>query len=290
MKTVHTIAELRDTVTAWRQRDSSIGLVPTMGNLHAGHIRLVNEARRHAERIVASIFVNPTQFGAGEDYGSYPRTPEQDAAKLEEAGLDLLFLPKVEEIYPTLDRPSTVVEIPGLSEELCGRYRPGHFRGVATVVCKLINLVQPSLILFGEKDYQQLTVIRRMVADLNIPVTVHGVPTVRDPDGLALSSRNGYLSTNERNLAPRLYKTLMETATAIQAGTNDFTSLEKQQTERLRQSGFEPDYLSVRRSADLSPPQPGDTDLIVLVAARLGKTRLIDNLRVDTVRTVEVLP
>lgn len=279
MQTVQTIAQLRDTVNHWRHQGLTIGFAPTMGNLHAGHIRLVEHARHKADRVVVSIFVNPTQFGVGEDFNGYPRTPEQDAARLAEAGLDLLFLPSVEEIYPASYRPASFVEVPGLSEELCGRYRPGHFRGVATVVCKLFNLVQPDIALFGEKDYQQLAVIRRVTADLNMPVVVHGVPTVRDADGLALSSRNVYLTTAERALAPRLYQVLTETAVALQAGATDFAALEQQQIERLRQLGFAPDYLSIRRAADLSLPSPDDTDLVILAAARLGKARLIDNLR-----------
>lgn len=252
-----------------------------MGNLHVGHIRLVENARRLADKVVASIFVNPTQFGEGEDFDNYPHTPEQDAAKLIEAGLDLLFLPSVEEMYPPLNRPACFVDVPGLSDELCGQFRPGHFRGVATVVCKLFNLVQPDLALFGEKDYQQLAVIRRMTADLNLPVTIHGVPTVRDADGLALSSRNAYLSAAERALAPCLYQTLKAVAAELQAGNTRFAELEQQQRQCLQQLGFELDYLSIRRADDLSLPSSDDTGLVVLVAARLGKARLIDNLRVN---------
>lgn len=255
-----------------------------MGNLHAGHIRLVEEARAKAAKVVVSIFVNPTQFGVNEDLASYPRTPEADAAKLQAAGADVLFLPSAEEMYPSRSRPAAYVEVPELSEELCGAFRPGHFRGVATVVCKLFNMAGPDIALFGEKDYQQLAVIRRMVEDLNIPVAIHGVPTVRESDGLAMSSRNGYLSAQERALAPRLYQVLTESAAALQAGKTDFTVLERIQLERLRQFGFAPEYLGIRRAADLRPPTPDDTALIILAAARLGKTRLIDNLHVNARR------
>ncbi|TAN49794.1 MAG: pantoate--beta-alanine ligase [Methylococcaceae bacterium] len=319
MQTLHTVSSVREHLHHWRKQGQSIGFVPTMGNLHAGHIHLVEQARRLANRVIVSIFVNPTQFGINEDYGSYPRTPEQDAAHLAAAGTDLLFLPGVAEMFPRLDRPAAYVEVPALSEDLCGHYRPGHFRGVATVVCKLFNVVQPDLALFGEKDYQQLTVIRRMVADLNLPVSIHGVPTVRDADGLALSSRNGYLSPDERALAPRLYQALTEAAARIRAGATDFAGLEQQQLAHLRQAGFEPDYFSIRRAEDLAPPdchesrgdlihplplgegrgegndhgahaapdnerrvrhdRLGDTELVILTAARLGRTRLIDNLR-----------
>ncbi|BBL70407.1 pantoate--beta-alanine ligase [Methylogaea oryzae] len=281
MQTLQTAAQLRDSVNAWRRQGLTVGFVPTMGNLHAGHIRLVEEARQLADKVVASIFVNPTQFGEGEDFGAYPRTPQEDAAKLEAAGLDLLFLPAVEEIYPSLGRPATFVEVPGLSEELCGKFRPGHFRGVATVVCKLFNLVQPDMTLFGEKDYQQLAVIRRMVEDLNLPVSIRGVATVRDADGLALSSRNGYLSAEERAVAPRLYQILQRTAAAIRAGDTDFARLESHHLAELRQAGFAPDYLAIRQAGDLSRPAPGDTDLVILAAARLGKARLIDNIRLQ---------
>lgn len=279
MKTLHTILSVRERLHHWRRQGQSIGFVPTMGNLHAGHVHLVEQARRLADRVVVSIFVNPTQFGVNEDFGSYPRTPEQDAAQLIAAGTDLLFLPDVEEIFPHLDRPAAFVEVPILSEDLCGHHRPGHFRGVATVVCKLFNVIQPDLALFGEKDYQQLTVIRRMVADLNLPVTIHGIATVRDADGLALSSRNGYLSPDERRLAPRLYQALTETAARLRAGATDLAELELQQSACLQQEGFAPDYFSIRRAEDLAPPREGDRDLVILTAARLGKTRLIDNLR-----------
>lgn len=281
MQTAQTVTQLRGAINAWRRQGHSVGLVPTMGNLHAGHIKLVEEARARAERVVVSIFVNPSQFGPGEDFDNYPRTPEQDAARLAEAGVDLLFLPAAAEIYPPVGRPTTFVEVPGLSDELCGHFRPGHFRGVATVVCKLFQLVQPDIALFGEKDYQQLAVIRRMVADLNLPVAVHGVATVREADGLALSSRNGYLSAEDRLLAPRLYRVLRDTAGLLQNGRHDFAAVEQEQSELLRSQGFQPDYLSIRRAADLSPPEAGDTDLVILAAAYLGKARLIDNLRVN---------
>jgi pantoate--beta-alanine ligase len=280
MQTVAAVADLRETVRGYRAAGQTVAFVPTMGNLHAGHIRLVEEARRAAARVVVSIFVNPTQFGPGEDFAAYPRTPEADVEKLAAAGTDLLFLPAVETLYPPVDRPLATVGVPGLSDELCGQFRPGHFRGVATVVLKLFNLVQPDVALFGEKDYQQLTVIRRMVADLDVPVRIVGVPTVREPGGLALSSRNGYLSAEERERAARVYASLCQAAAALKAGRRDFPALEAEQVEALRAAGFEPDYVAIRRQDDLAPPGPGDTRLVLLVAARLGRARLIDNLQV----------
>lgn len=284
MEIVRTIPQLRSQVQAWQRQGLTTGFVPTMGNLHAGHIHLVEAARSKADRVIASIFVNPIQFCVGEDYASYPHTPDQDVAKLAAAGLDLLFMPAVEDIYPPTDYPATFVEVPGLSGELCGHFRPGHFRGVTTVVCKLFNLLQPDYAFFGEKDYQQLVVIRRMVADLNLPVAIQGVATVRDDDGLALSSRNSYLTATERALAPRLYQTLKELAAALQNGSTHYADLEQQYTEQLKQLGFVPDYLSIRRADDLAQPNPNDADLVILLAARLGKTRLIDNLRLTDLR------
>ncbi|WP_045223285.1 pantoate--beta-alanine ligase [Methyloterricola oryzae] len=278
MQTVETIAALRAATGAWRQGGERIALVPTMGNLHEGHLHLVAEAKRQARRVVVSIFVNPTQFGAGEDFANYPRTEEADAAKLREAGVDLLFLPRVEEMYPGGSQGMSFVEVPGLSDRLCGKVRPGHFRGVATVVCKLFNMVQPDLALFGEKDFQQLAVIRRMTRDLNLPVEIVGVPTVREPSGLAMSSRNGYLSPEEKTRAAFLHQLLLRIADQLRAGQRDYAALETQGEHELREAGFAPDYLAIRRASDLEMPDTGDVELVVLVAARLGKARLIDNI------------
>ncbi len=278
MKVVATVAELRDQVRRWRATGMSVALVPTMGNLHAGHLELVRLGRQLADRCLVTIFVNPLQFGEGEDLASYPRTFEADREKLRAVEADMLFAPSVEEVYPNGQRAQTRVEVPELSDLLCGASRSGHFVGVATVVCKLFNMVQPDLAVFGEKDYQQLLVIRRMVADLALPVKIVGMATAREPDGLARSSRNSYLSKAEREIAPRLYQTLQNTAQAIAAGENDLDSLEASAQATLRASGFRPDYYSVRRAADLMPSEGEDRELVVLAAAWLGRPRLIDNL------------
>ncbi|HWP94438.1 MAG TPA: pantoate--beta-alanine ligase [Gammaproteobacteria bacterium] len=280
MHTVSTVADLRAALRVWRARGERIAFVPTMGNLHDGHIALVRRARELAERTVVSIFVNPLQFGAGEDFARYPRTPEEDTQALNAAQTDLLFMPPVEEMYPP-GRATTVVTVPGLSDILCGAFRPSHFTGVATVVAKLFGMVQPDVAVFGEKDFQQLLVIRRMVADLNLPVEIVGAPTVREPDGLAMSSRNRYLTPEERARAPALYRTLREAVRMVQAG-RPLKAVEDAGLAALRAAGFRPDYFEVRRVEDLAPPTAGDTPeaLIVLAAAWLGNARLIDNLRV----------
>ena len=280
MNSVSTVATLRARVREWRTRGNRIAFVPTMGNLHAGHLRLVHHARASADRVVVSIFVNPLQFGAGEDFSSYPRTLEADRAALMEADADLLFVPEIERIYPRDLEQMTRVEVPALSTILCGAPRPGHFAGVATVVAKLFNLVQPDSAVFGEKDYQQLVIIRRMVEDLNIPVSIEGVATVREPDGLAMSSRNRYLDPDERARAPRLYQVLCAAGEQLAAGERDYGAIEQAAREALIGAGFEPDYVSVRRAADLASPAAGDKVLRVLAAARLGVTRLIDNIEI----------
>lgn len=281
MQTVTTIDELRAAVAAWRRDGERVAFVPTMGNLHAGHLRLVETARRHAERVVASIFVNPLQFGAGEDFAAYPRTLAEDQAKLAAGGCDLLFAPSDAEVYPQGREGVTYVEVPGLSDILCGAFRPGHFRGVATVVCKLFNMVQPEVALFGEKDYQQLLVIRRMTRELDLPVAIVGVPTVREADGLAMSSRNGYLKPAERQLAVGIAAALTEVGESVQGGRRDFAVLEAAAGERLAQAGFRVDYVAIRRAADLAPATKGDRALRILAAARLGATRLIDNILIE---------
>lgn len=287
MQTVYRISELRKQIVAWRRADERIALVPTMGNLHQGHIRLLEQARYLANRTVASIFVNPMQFGPSEDYQNYPRTLEEDSHKLKTAGLDLLFAPNNVEIYPHGLDNNTRVEVPELSEILCGTARPGHFIGVATVVTKLFNMVLPDMALFGEKDWQQLIIIRRMVADLNMPVEIVGVPTIRENDGLAMSSRNQYLSPVERAIAPTLFATLRETAENIKAGERDFHKLESYAIKTLQEAGFRPDYFQVLRAHDLAEPDQNDTDLRVIAAAWLGQARLIDNLGVTTIKAPE---
>lgn len=285
MEQVGLLAVLRERRNAWRRADLRVALVPTMGNLHAGHLSLVSSARQRADRVVASVFVNPLQFGAGEDFASYPRTLERDAAMLREAGCDLLFAPSEQSVYPRGREGQTFVEVPGLSDELCGASRPGHFRGVATVVAKLFNMVQPDVAIFGEKDFQQLLVIRRMTDDLDLPVDVLGAPIVRESDGLAMSSRNAYLTPVERAIAPRLHATLAAAAERLQAGT-PIAEVERSACAGLVTAGLEPDYVSVRRRSDLCPPVVGafeasDRKLIVLAAAVLGRARLIDNLACD---------
>lgn len=276
MQTVTTIAQLRALLNAWRRAGDRIALVPTMGNLHAGHLRLVDAARRRAERVVASIFVNPTQFGVGEDFAAYPRTEAEDQAKLAAAGADLLFLPAIEEMYDPSAR--TTVTVAGLSDLHCGAFRPGHFTGVATVVTKLFNIVQPDLACFGLKDYQQFVVIRTLVRDLNLPVELVPVETVREANGLAMSSRNGYLSAAEKDTATKLYQTLNGVREAVLAGRTDHADIEGRARTFLLDAGFKIDYVSICRSADLAPAEPEDRELVVLAAVRLGNTRLIDNI------------
>lgn len=277
MDIVKTVSELRSAIKAWRQMGESVAFVPTMGNLHDGHIKLVTEAKKQANRVVVSIFVNPSQFGPGEDFDSYPRTEAEDQAKLTAAGADVLFLPAVTDMYAP--DAKTNVSVSGLSTIYCGAARPGHFDGVATVVCKLFNMVQPDVALFGRKDFQQLAVIRTMVRDLNIPVDIIGVETVREPSGLAMSSRNGYLSAQEKQIASQLYQTLCVARDAVLAGQS-FAEIEQQALNALQAAGFKlkPDYFAICRSDDLAKADSQDKQLVILVAARLGKTRLIDNI------------
>jgi pantoate--beta-alanine ligase len=279
MKTITRIADLRAIVHGWRMAGESIAFVPTMGNLHAGHASLIGAAHVHGRRVVASVFVNPLQFGPSEDYHAYPRTPEEDSALLEAQGVDVLFLPTVEEMYPLGTAGSTIVDVPELSGILCGAFRPGHFQGVATVVVKLLNLVQPDVGIFGEKDYQQLTIIRRSVEDLCLPVRIVGAPTVRADDGLALSSRNRYLSPQERAIASTVYRSLDRARRRLEGGDTDIADIEREGLETLRSAGFRPDYFEVRMAGTLARPQGRDVDVVVLAAARLGRARLIDNLQ-----------
>jgi pantoate--beta-alanine ligase len=273
------VAALREQVALWRIQGQRVGLVPTMGNLHQGHLQLVERAREVSDRVVVSIFVNPLQFGEGEDFESYPHTPAEDTEKLREAGADLLFSPPVSEVYPRSQAEQAKVEVPHLSDILCGASRPGHFIGVATVVCKLFNMVQPDVAVFGDKDFQQLTVIRRMTEDLCLPVEILGVPTVREEEGVARSSRNAYLTAEERSRAPVLYRALRETAERIRGGRRDYHSLEEEAAHALEDAGFRPDYFTVRRADDLEVPEEGERELVILAAAYLGRARLIDNLQ-----------
>ena len=279
MQTVTSIAQLRAIVREWRLARESIAFVPTMGNLHAGHASLIGAAHLHGRRVVASVFVNPLQFGPNEDYAAYPRTPDEDSALLAGQGVDVLFLPTVAEMYPEGTAGSTIVDVPDLSGILCGAYRPGHFQGVATVVVKLLNLVQPDTAIFGEKDYQQLTIIRRSVEDLCLPVRIVGAPTVRADDGLALSSRNRYLSAEERAKAPTVYRALDRARRRLEGGESDVAAIEQEGLETLRAAGFRPDYFEVRMAGTLARPQGQDIDVVVLTAARLGRARLIDNVQ-----------
>jgi pantoate--beta-alanine ligase len=279
MITVPGIAALRETVRSWRSAGDRIGFVPTMGSLHDGHMSLLEAARQHADRVVASVFVNPLQFGPGEDYERYPRTPTDDQQLLEQAGCDLLFLPGVNEIYPEAGGSATRVSVESLSDILCGRIRPGHFDGVATVVAKLFGIVQPDVAVFGEKDYQQLAIIRRMTVDLAIPVQIIGAPTVRATDGLAMSSRNRYLSDAERALAPRIHATLRAVAGRIESGERDHAALAAWGGAQLQAVGLTPDYFEIRDADTLLEPAAATRELVILTAARLGKARLIDNLR-----------
>jgi pantoate--beta-alanine ligase len=279
MQTLTRLAELRELVTNWRLGRESIAFVPTMGNLHMGHASLMAAAHLHGRRVISSIFVNPMQFGPSEDFGAYPRTPEEDALLLGEYGVDALFNPTVDEMYPQGSVGSTVIDVPGLTDILCGSHRPGHFQGVATVVVKLLCLVQPDVAIFGEKDYQQLTVIRRVVQDLNVPVQVVGAPTVRADDGLALSSRNRYLTEKERAAAPTIYHALDRARRRIEGGDQDFPDIEAEALATISHAGIRPDYVEVRTADRLARPTPADVELVVLAAGRLGKARLIDNLQ-----------
>ena len=279
MWTITSIAELREIVRDWRLARDSIAFVPTMGNLHAGHASLVAAAHAHGRRVVASVFVNPLQFGPNEDYNAYPRTPAEDEALLTELGADVLFLPTVEEMYPKGSTGSTLVDVPELSNILCGRFRPGHFQGVATVVVKLLNLVQPDVAIFGEKDYQQLTVIRTSVEDLCLPVRIVGAPTVRAEDGLALSSRNRYLDPEERIRAPALYRALDHARRRLESGDTDVADIEREGLAALSAAGFRADYFEVRMAGTLALPRGRNVDVVVLAAARLSRARLIDNLQ-----------
>ena len=274
-------AGLRGQLDEWRREGRRIGLVPTMGNLHAGHLDLVRAASSRTDRVVVSIFVNPLQFGPNEDFAAYPRTLAEDLERLATVDCHLVFAPDEAIMYPRGRDGTTRIEVPGLSGILCGASRPGHFSGVATVVAKLFNLVQPHLAVFGEKDYQQLAVIRRMTAELCFPIEIISIATRREPDGLAMSSRNRYLDVAQRAAAPALYKTLRAAADALAAGTGDFVALQQAAMDKIRSAGLDPEYFEFRRQEGLEPAEPADRHLVILGAARLGRARLIDNLAVE---------
>ncbi|MCL4409669.1 MAG: pantoate--beta-alanine ligase [Gammaproteobacteria bacterium] len=278
---LETLEQLRRTRRQWTESKATVAFVPTMGNLHEGHLRLVAAARELADKVIVSIYVNPMQFGVNEDLDKYPRTLAADMEKLTAAGADAVFTPDTSMIYPRGLGDQTYVEVPGISDILCGASRPGHFRGVATIVCKLFNMVQPDHAVFGKKDYQQLMIIRLMSQDLSLPLAIHGIDTVRADDGLALSSRNGYLSDAERQQATAVYRSMQAVAHALKAERSDFQNIEQEARNILKEAGFTPDYVSIRRQADLTPPSAEDAQLVVLVAAYLGKTRLIDNLEIN---------
>lgn len=281
MLVVHTLAELRLELRKARNQGLRVGLVPTMGNLHEGHLRLVDRARESNGVVVASIFVNPLQFGENEDFDSYPRTLKNDSTLLEARGCDIVFAPSVAEVYPDGLRGESTVHVPDLTMHHCGASREKHFDGVATIVSKLFNMVQPDEAIFGEKDFQQLMVIRKLVKDLCFPIEIISVATCREEDGLAKSSRNGYLDSEERKLGKYLYLVLLETKVALEEGGRDFASIRLEAITSLTEYGFKLDYFNIASVETLLPAKEGDVDIVILAAAYMGATRLIDNIRVS---------
>lgn len=282
MQVCRTVTETREILKCWRDSGEHIAFVPTMGNLHAGHLKLVETAQSVADRVVVSIFVNPTQFGPNEDFEAYPRTERDDCQQLASLGADAVFLPTVSDMYSA--EAKTVISVRELSNIHCGVSRPGHFDGVATVVCKLFNIVQPDVAIFGKKDFQQLAIIRRMVADLDMPIEIRGLDTVRERSGLAMSSRNGYLSQEQRQIAPKLHESLSRAQAQVMAGLDSYEKIEKEAISYLEEFGFAVDYFSICRTDDLKQAVPGDNRIVILTAARLGKTRLIDNIDFEIAR------
>ena len=280
MQVIQTISELRDTISSYKKNNEIIGFVPTMGNLHAGHLDLVDKSLSKANRTVVSIFVNPTQFDQSSDLEAYPRTMEEDLAKLKAVGVDIVFAPRAKEMYPQ-GGLVTEVDVPKISVLHEGSSRPGHFRGVATVVCKLFNIVAADIAIFGQKDFQQLSLIRQMVSDLDIPIEIIGAPTVRDPDGLAMSSRNGRLNVEERELAPNLYRVLKQIEKVIVSGKKEYVEAQNEAMSELSELGFKPDYIEVCNADTLNVAAQDDTNLVILAAAYLGEVRLIDNLQIS---------
>lgn len=278
MQSVETITALRAQIKAWREHKQTIAFVPTMGNLHQGHLSLVRRARELADKVVVSIFVNPLQFDDKADLSAYPRTVKADIQMLSSVGCDVIFTPTVDTMYPKGMTPHTNIIVSNMDDKLCGLKRPGHFDGVATVVTKLLNIVQADIAVFGEKDYQQLLLIKRLVRDLNLPVNIIGAPTFREESGLAMSSRNQYLTEQQREQASGLYQTLLRVKQQIEMGEDDFPALQLEAFTKLQELGFEAEYVDIRRTDDLSQAISGDKDFRLLAAARLGKARLIDNI------------
>jgi pantoate--beta-alanine ligase len=281
MDVIFDLKTLREKIRFWKKDGLSISFVPTMGNLHAGHLSLISGASEKGDKTIVSIFVNPIQFGHGEDYEKYPSTLDHDLTKLGDESVDMVFAPNLNELYPAGIESDTRVTIPALSEILCGKFRPGHFSGVATVVMKLFNNVQPDFSFFGAKDFQQILVIRRMVEDLLLPIEIVSMPIIREIDGLAMSSRNSYLSKVERVTSVEIYSVLVQAAKSLSEGFTSIDEIETQSISTLAQKGFDVEYCSIRQSSDLATPVAGNKNLVILMAAWLGDTRLIDNIRVD---------
>jgi pantoate--beta-alanine ligase len=278
---VESAADLRTLIAEWREAGDTIALVPTMGNLHKGHLSLVQLAAEQVEHVIVSVFVNPTQFGPDEDYAEYPRTLDMDARRLSRAGVDVLFCPSVESIYPNGTDDSTTVLVPGLSDELCGEHRPGHFQGVTSVVCRLLNICSPNLAVFGQKDYQQFVILQRMVVDLHLPVRLIAGPTERESSGLAMSSRNSNLDKDQAEAATIIYKSLQNLKAKLEAGEREFAVLEQAAMAEITAAGLVPEYVAIRRVADLTVADAHSLKLMLLAAASLGQVRLIDNLPVS---------
>lgn len=278
MQNLVTITALRAQIKAWRQQNHTIAFVPTMGNLHQGHLSLVAKAREHADKVLVSIFVNPLQFDDKADLSAYPRTLDADIQQLTTIECDAVFTPTSELMYPEGMKMQTKVFVPGMDDKLCGKARPGHFDGVATVVTKLLNMVQADVAVFGEKDYQQLLLIKKMVRELNLPVEIIAAPTYREKSGLAMSSRNQYLTADQHKHASSLYQTLLDVSKQLSEGERNFALVAKKAMERLKALGFEPDYVDIRRADNLEAANDTDISLRILAAARLGNARLIDNI------------
>jgi pantoate--beta-alanine ligase len=281
MKISQSISSLRNTIEQWRNQKQTIGFVPTMGHLHAGHIELINQARRHCDKVVVSIFVNPLQFNDASDLDAYPKTLKADQQKLITAQTDLLFMPDSHMMYCAGQTATSIVSVPEITRELEGQHRPGHFDGVSTVVCKLFNLVQPQQAFFGEKDYQQLLLVKKMVADLNMPIAIHGVATYREEDGLAMSSRNSRLSMEQRTHAAQFYQVLLKVSEYLINTEKGMQDIESEAMRELENRGFEPEYVAIRDRSNLKPPAEQSRNRLVLAAVKLGDVRLIDNLIID---------
>ncbi len=281
MESIEEVIKLNRVVSEWKANNNTIALVPTMGSLHSGHIYLIKEAKKLASKTVVSIFVNPIQFGKGEDYQSYPSSIELDKKKLEKEEVDIVFAPDLKQLYPMGTDTDTRITVPQISEILCGQHRPGHFSGVATVVAKLLLTCKPGFALFGKKDYQQYLVIKRMVSDLLIPTSIIGLPTQREKDGLALSSRNKYLSEVERKIAPKIYLSLQKASEIICAGVSNFNNAKKALIVELEAYGMKVEYFELRRAADLALPTDDEKSFVILIAVWLGKARLIDNIIIE---------